>query len=109
MRAVTAALMLSGLACAPRLCDDARAAEQRLLGSGSTCSAESAALEVLLRDCRERPACTADDAAALQEYINCVNRQQPCRAGNERVTIDGTARCNEVVRGAVSATCASSL
>lgn len=95
--------------CAPRLCDEATMAQRRLLSRQPTCAADGARLDVLLLDCRDRPECTTDDLAAIDDYFRCVNLQQPCASPNERVTIEGTARCNTTLRAAVSPACAVTL
>jgi hypothetical protein len=95
--------------CGPRLCDEAGAAQRRLVSRQPSCAADGAQLDVLLLDCRDRPECTADDLAAIDDYLRCVNLQQPCASPNERVTIEGTARCNTTLRAAVSPGCAVTL
>lgn len=102
-------VLLLGTGCGRQLCDDTRSAQRRLLAGQTTCSTQGRTLEVLGLECRERASCSSADALFLDDYVRCLNLQEPCRVSNEPVTLDGAARCATTLRTAVSPACAASL
>lgn len=112
MRAMLVGLLLLTAGCTPRWCDRVAATRARLLPSGActdTSTGTSRALVLFGAECRDTSACTATDEAALDDYVRCLNLQQPCREANERVTVEGVARCADVFRAALSASCRAAL
>lgn len=107
-RTALAAVLLV-LACAPpRWCDRINGTLKRLSPSGS-CAEGNRSLTLAGTTCRETDVCSSDDELALTDYVRCINLQQPCSQGNERVTLDGADRCSATFRSALSPACLAAI